>query len=41
MQAADRGYGVDLRRANPANAVKSSTVPVLLIAGEEDITILP
>jgi fermentation-respiration switch protein FrsA (DUF1100 family) len=34
-------YGVDLRRANPVDAVKSSTVPVLLIHGEEDINILP
>jgi pimeloyl-ACP methyl ester carboxylesterase len=34
-------YGVDLRRANRVDAVKSSTVPVLLIHGEEDINILP
>jgi fermentation-respiration switch protein FrsA (DUF1100 family) len=34
-------YGVDLRRANPVDAVKSSAVPVLLIHGEEDINILP
>jgi pimeloyl-ACP methyl ester carboxylesterase len=34
-------YGVDLRRANPVDAVKSSTVPVLLIHGDEDINILP
>jgi pimeloyl-ACP methyl ester carboxylesterase len=34
-------HGVDLRRANPVDAVKSSTVPVLLIHGEEDINILP
>ena len=34
-------YGVDLRRANPVDAVKSSTVPVLLIHGEEDVNILP
>jgi hypothetical protein len=34
-------YGVDLRRANPVDALKSSTVPVLLIHGEEDINILP
>ncbi len=34
-------YGVDLRRANPLVAVKSSNVPVLLIHGEEDINILP
>ena len=34
-------YGVDLQRANPVDAVRSSTVPVLLIHGEEDINILP
>jgi uncharacterized protein len=34
-------YGVDLRRANPVDAVKTSTVPVLLIHGEDDINILP
>jgi uncharacterized protein len=34
-------YGVDLRLANPVDAVKSSTVPILLIHGEEDINILP
>jgi dipeptidyl aminopeptidase/acylaminoacyl peptidase len=34
-------YGVDLRRANPVDAVKSSPVPVLLIHGEQDINILP
>jgi len=34
-------YGVDLGRANPVDAVKSSAVPVLLIHGEEDINILP
>jgi pimeloyl-ACP methyl ester carboxylesterase len=34
-------YGMDLRRANPVDAVRSSTVPVLLIHGEEDINILP
>jgi uncharacterized protein len=34
-------YGVDLRRANPVDAVKSSTVPVLLIHGDKDINILP
>lgn len=34
-------YGVDLRQANPVDAVQSSTVPVLLIHGEEDINILP
>jgi dipeptidyl aminopeptidase/acylaminoacyl peptidase len=32
---------MDLRRANPVDAVRSSTVPVLLIHGEEDINILP
>ncbi len=34
-------YGVDLRRANPVDAVRSSVVPVLLIHGEDDINILP
>lgn len=34
-------YGVDLRRANPVDAVRSSAVSVLLIHGEEDINILP
>lgn len=34
-------YGVDLGRANPVDAVRSSIVPVLLIHGEEDIKILP
>jgi pimeloyl-ACP methyl ester carboxylesterase len=34
-------YGVDLRKANPVDALKSSTIPVLLIHGEEDINILP
>jgi pimeloyl-ACP methyl ester carboxylesterase len=34
-------YGVDLRRANPVDAVKISAVPVLLIHGEADINILP
>jgi uncharacterized protein len=34
-------YGVDLRRANPVDAVKSSIVPVLLVHGEQDINILP
>lgn len=34
-------YGVDLRRANPVEAVRSSMVPVLLIHGEEDINIRP
>jgi pimeloyl-ACP methyl ester carboxylesterase len=34
-------YDVDLRRANPVDAVRSSIVPVLLIHGEEDINILP
>jgi pimeloyl-ACP methyl ester carboxylesterase len=34
-------YGVDLLRANPLDALKSSTIPVLLIHGEEDINILP
>ena len=34
-------YGMDLRRGKPVDAVRSSTVPVLLIHGEEDINILP
>lgn len=34
-------YGVDLQRANPVDAVRTSDVPVLLIHGEEDINILP
>jgi uncharacterized protein len=34
-------YGVDLTRANPVDALKSSTIPVLLIHGEADINILP
>ena len=34
-------YGIDLRRANPVDAVRSSIVPVLLIHGEDDINILP
>ncbi len=34
-------YGVDLRQANPLAAVKSSTVPVLLIHGEDDVNIFP
>jgi pimeloyl-ACP methyl ester carboxylesterase len=38
---ARRRSGVDLRRANPVDAVRSSTIPVLLIHGEEDINVLP
>ncbi len=34
-------YGVDLRRANLVDAVRSSIVPVLLIHGEDNINILP
>jgi len=34
-------YGVDLRAANPADAVEHSNVPVLLIAGTGDCDILP
>jgi len=34
-------YGIDLHRANPVDAVRSSKVPVLLIHGEDDINILP
>jgi hypothetical protein len=38
---AHQRYGVDLLRANPVDAVRSSAIPVLLIHGEEDINILP
>jgi pimeloyl-ACP methyl ester carboxylesterase len=34
-------YGVDLAQANPADALKNSSVPVLLIHGDADINILP
>jgi dipeptidyl aminopeptidase/acylaminoacyl peptidase len=34
-------YGVDLLRANPLDAVRSSTTPVLLIHGLDDINVLP
>jgi len=34
-------YGVDLLQANPEDALRSSSVPVLLIHGEADINILP
>lgn len=34
-------YGLDFRKANPADAVALSTVPVLLIAGTRDLDILP
>jgi dipeptidyl aminopeptidase/acylaminoacyl peptidase len=34
-------YRIDLRRANPLDAVRSSSIPVLLIHGEDDINILP
>jgi hypothetical protein len=33
-------YGVDFRKANPADAVAHSNVPVLLIAGTRDVDIL-
>jgi len=34
-------YGVDLFRANPVDALKNSSVPVLLIHGDADVNILP
>jgi pimeloyl-ACP methyl ester carboxylesterase len=34
-------YGVDLSQANPLDALKSSTIPVLLIHGKKDVNILP
>jgi uncharacterized protein len=34
-------YGLDFRKANPADAVAHSRVPVLLIAGTRDLDILP
>lgn len=34
-------YGIDLLQPNPLNAVKNSSVPVLLIHGEEDRNITP
>src|SRR5213593_531002 len=34
-------YRIDLRRANPLDTVRSSSIPVLLIHGEDDINILP
>lgn len=34
-------YGVDLLQANPVDALKASSTPVLLIHGEDDINILP
>jgi uncharacterized protein len=34
-------YGVDLFKANPVDALKDSSVPVLLIHGDADINILP
>jgi uncharacterized protein len=34
-------YAVDLLQANPLDALKSSTIPVLLIHGKKDINILP
>jgi len=34
-------YGIDFRRANPADAIAHSRVPVLLIAGTRDHDILP
>ena len=34
-------YGVDLFRANPVDALRNSSTPVLLIHGDADINILP
>jgi dipeptidyl aminopeptidase/acylaminoacyl peptidase len=34
-------YGVDLFHANPVDALRNSTTPVLLIHGDADINILP
>ena len=34
-------YGVDLYRANPVDALRNSSTPVLLIHGDADINILP
>jgi pimeloyl-ACP methyl ester carboxylesterase len=34
-------YGINLLKANPVDALRTSTVPVLLIHGEADINILP
>ena len=34
-------YGLDFRKANPAEAVEHSNVPILLIAGTRDLDILP
>jgi dipeptidyl aminopeptidase/acylaminoacyl peptidase len=34
-------YGVDLRQASPADAVRSTTVPILLIHGTDDVNIPP
>ena len=34
-------YGVDLAQANPADVLRGSSVPVLLIHGDADINILP
>ena len=34
-------YGVDLSQANPLDTLKSSTIPVLLIHGKNDVNILP
>jgi pimeloyl-ACP methyl ester carboxylesterase len=36
-----RKYGLDFRQANPIDAIASTKVPVLLIADEKDLDILP
>ena len=41
LQYAKWRYGVDLFRANPIDALKNSSTPVLLIHGDADINILP
>jgi uncharacterized protein len=41
LQYAKWRYGVDLSRANPVDALKNSSTPVLLIHGDADINILP
>jgi uncharacterized protein len=34
-------YGIDLLQANPVEALKQTTIPILLIHGEDDINVLP
>ena len=41
LRYANWRYRVDLRRANPVDALRNSRVPVLLIHGDADINILP